>query len=392
MLQNVMKFTQQISTGAFLIILMIVAGCTVDNVEISPTESEEVANRAVANDSLTPTFEVNSTISTKVTTPALIDAELSIELVPALDSRWALIPERINELQGLNTIAVSPDGDLFAAVESYDETSKIYLWEVATGSARWVIELDQPLATTKLVFSPDSSQLAVGTSEAVPYIFVWDVHTGNLLHHFLYPAYTRDMSFSTDSGLLAVAGIFPGKITIWDLDSESVNEIGEGNAVSFVPGVANSVVAVAGERQFESELPSVYLLDLNNGQQQSFFPNDFFADGVAVSHDGQYLATFVSNQEGYGNLRVVDLRNNVELDLEANEIRQAQQIRQITFSNHGQLGVLQRDLTVWNVEENLLGSIDALEVKGFLFTPDGSYLITFGNFQTLPEIWKLPLP
>ncbi|MCB8978803.1 MAG: WD40 repeat domain-containing protein [Ardenticatenaceae bacterium] len=386
-----MKIAQLIFTGIFLIALVMV-GCAAPDTEKFSAEPEEMADIAENSDSLTPISEVRPTIPTEVSTPEIIEAELLSDPVSVLDSPWTSIAERINELQGLYTLALSPAGDLFAAVESYDENSKVYLWENGSNEARWVLDLDQPLATTKLIFSPDSTQLAIGSSDVVPDIFIWDVNTGNLLHHFSYPATVRDMSFSQDNSLLAVAGIFPGKISIFDLVGGSVNEVGMGNAVSFVPGVASSVIAVASERQFGNDLPPIYLLDLNNGQQKFLLQNEFFADGVAVSQDGQYLATFVSNEEGYGNLRVVNLQNNVELEMEANEVRQAQQIRQITFSNNGHLGVLQRDLTIWNINGDFLGSIDALEAKGFLFTSDGFYVITFGNFQTSPQIWKLPVP
>jgi WD40 repeat protein len=406
--------------GTFIVIILFLTSCIGTGVERPISETKEIVNTSATADILTPTFEASST-SSAVQTIVVENTTLSapnntpvftatitpdfvlenspdvantqkLELVTVLDPNWLSIKQRISDLQGLYTLALSPNGELFAAVESYDEFSKVYLWEVETGSTIWVIELDQALATSKLVFSPDNTKLAVGTSEIIPDIFIWNIENGNQLHHFLYQAHTRDMKFSPDGSLLAVAGLFPGTITVWNLANENVNEIGAGNAIDFIHDSSNSIIAVAKERQFESELPPVYLLDLNSDHRENLFPHDFFAEGIAISPNGQYLATVISNEEGKGNLRVVDLQNDIDLKMEGNEVSHVMQVRQISFSNKGQLGVLQRDLKIWNINGDLIGSLDGLNIKGFIFTPDGSFLITFGNFQNPLEIWKMPAP
>ena len=105
-----MKIAQLIFTGIFLIALVMV-GCAAPEAEKSSAEPEETADLTQNSDSLTPISEVRSTSPTKVTTPEFNETELLNEPVPALDSPWTLIVQRINELQGLYTLALSPDGD-----------------------------------------------------------------------------------------------------------------------------------------------------------------------------------------------------------------------------------------------------------------------------------------
>ena len=346
----------------------------------------EITGTPTAISSPTPTATLNSTVEATSYSTDII----GLEPISPSDPTWSAIIQRVNELDGFYSLALSPNGKLLAAVDSYDESSGVYLWDLATGEVEWSVYLEQPLATSELVFSPDGTKLAIGTDDVVHDIFVWDVASGNQLYHFLYEAFTTDMRFSPDSKLLAVSGINPGAITIWNLQDQSVTEIGRGLALDFIPDSTLPLIAVAkGQRSPEDPSP-VYILNLQNGQKDYVFTDGYFADSIAVSSDGQYLATVISDENGQGNLRVLNLHTNEELQMESNEPSNTLQTQQIIFSTQGHLAVLQRDLTMWSIEGELLGSLSGLDIRECIFVLGGSFMLTYGNYGSSLRVWSLP--
>jgi hypothetical protein len=310
--------------------------------------------------------------------------------VSVSDPNWATIMQRVNELDGLHTLALSPDGELLATVDSYDEYSRVYLWNIETGDAEWILELDQALATSELVFSPDGTKLAVGTSDVVQDIFVWATVDGNLLHRFVYQTHTIDMKFSPDNHWLAVSGSIPEPVTVWNLGDERMIEFGRGVAIDFVPQSSTAVLVIARGQKSPNQVSPIYFVNLQTEQTENLFLGEYFAGNLAISPDGQYLATFITDKEGVGTIRVLNLYTNEELNLEENELGTIAGTRQIGFSASGHLAVLHSNLTVWNIAGEIIGTLDGRNIKGFILTPDGSFLLTFGVFDSPLEIWQLP--
>lgn len=350
----------------------------------TPVSSSTKTSAPITN---TITFSVS--VGFNVTATPYPTSELDFMPVPTSDQNWSSIRERIDELQGFYTLAISPDGKLLAAVESNDNFSKVYLWDIETGNLKWFVESDDFIATTKLIFSPDGTLLATGTDGVAQDVYVWNVADGNQLYKLLYQAYTTDMSFSFDNKLLAIGGVFPAKATVWNLEDTSVTELDMGNGVGFMPESPTALLAVAKGWRLQNEASPVYLQNWQNGQIDYFFPNSFYAEGIAFSLDGQLLATVIVNEEGQSNLRILNLQNNEEVTIEDHELGDTQ-IRQIDFSSRGHIAVLQGNLILWNTNGKLLGSLNSPDIKGFIFTPDGSFLLTYGNFGTPLEIWELP--
>jgi len=333
-----------------------------------------------------PDIQLNQT---EEVTPYPTDVGILVP-VSVSDPTWATIMQRVNELDGLHTLALSPDGELLAAIDSYDEYSRVYLWNIETGDAEWILELDQALATSELVFSPDGTMLAVGASDVVHDIFVWDTANGEQLHQFIYQTSTLDMGFSSDNNWLAVSGTIPERITVWNLEDESVLELGRGVAVEFIPDTSATILAIARGQKSPNQVSPLYFVDLQTEQTENLFLGEYFAGNLAISSDGQFLATFIVNEEGVGTIRVLNLNTNEALNLEENEQGNILGTRQIDFSASGHLAVLHSNLTVWNIAGEIIGTLDGRNIKGFILTPDGSFLLTFGVFDSPLGVWQLP--
>jgi WD40 repeat protein len=345
---------------------------------------------------ITATLFAASTV-TSTTIPALpktITPLCGIELkpVPVSDLNWAPIIEKVDELQGLYTLALSPDGQFAAAVEmevGLSSRSRIYLWELSTGNVQWVVEPEEPVATAGLAFSPDGSQLAAGASDPVPYVFVWDTASGNLLHKFSYRGSTRDISFSPDNRYLMVSGFYPTTAAIWDLEDESITELDNGNGASFIPNSTEPAVIVYKVWRLQNEPSPIFTLNLLNKQRVYLFPGTFSVDGVALSPDGQFVSTVIFDEDGNGTLKVFNLQKEVEVEVENSQL-ELLQVNQMTFSSLGHLAVLQGRLNLWNSNGKFLACLDDAGIHGFIFTPDGAHLLTYGIIGMPLKVWELP--
>ncbi len=315
-----------------------------------------------------------------------------LRLAAAADPVWRKIIEAVGTLEGFYTLAISPDGKLLAAVENDDTDSIVYLWEIDTGNLIWSTESDRPIAVTKLIFSPDGNLLVVGAGGAIQDVFVWDVATGEQLYRLSYLEYTVDMAFSPDSHLLAMGGVYPGSLVVWDFTdlTPTGTEVGIGYSVDFVPNSSTPILAVAKGRRLQSDVSPVYLLNIQSNQREYIFPNTFYADGVAISPDGQILAALTANEEGESTLRAWHLHDKREIYLEASELGLAS-TQELTISPTGNIILLTKGgtLLVWDATGHLKGILRDPDIKGFLLTPDGRYLLTHGLFKTPLKVWDI---
>jgi WD40 repeat protein len=372
-------------------------------IAISPisTSTQNTVSLSAVADATLITSTVTSVPTTIAVTPSVTPSSigtitpyhidtLDFKPISPLDPNWSSIIQRVDELQGFYTLALSPDGKLLAAIESNDNFSTVYLWDVTTGETKWTVDSDKRIATTKLIFSPDGTLLAAGTDGQVQNVLIWDAENGSQLHKFSYQEYTTDMNFSLDNKLLAISGISAEAI-VFNLDDESTTHLGLGNGVEFMTNSPIPLLAVAQGWELQNGTSPVYLLNWQNGERSYLFPGSFYADGVAFSLDGQLLATVIFNEEGQSRLRILNLQNNEEILVEEHEL-DATQTRQIAFSSQGHLALLQGALTIWNTHGQQLGSLNGLNIRAFIFTPDGLFLLTYSGFDTSLEVWELPPP
>lgn len=355
-------------------------------------ETPTATEIAAAVLSITPT-------TTSTPTPSLIETSTATLSLPIMtmpkqlsttDPIWGAIMERVSELEGFYALAISPNGAILAGVGSENDIDYyVRFWDIATGAIRSELASQQPISANLLTFSPDGSLLASAASGYVPYVFVWDVASATQLHKFPFPDYNSGISFSSDGKLLAVASSFEGAM-MWYLEDGSSIQLGAGTGVSFALSVPQPLLTISRGWQRIDELSPVQLWDIENSQVEYFFPDSFYADGISLSSEGDLLATVIAAEDGIGYIRLWDLQENAEVPMEQGQLG-ISQTRQIAFSSKGHLAVLSGTLTLWDVEGHFIAHIEGEPIQSFMFTPDGSYLLTYSISDGL-QVWQLATP
>lgn len=156
-----------------------------------------------------------------------------------------LIREIWDYMPPASSISWSPDGDRIASASAY--AACVWIWEIENASVVNTICHDHWVDA--VAWSPDGSMIATGmrplfykreTNAVSPYIFVWDVTTGELIDSF---ANTFDRRFSTvtptvqvfhlewasDSSKLLFAGFnsqaLETSVAIWDRHTHAIRHL-----------------------------------------------------------------------------------------------------------------------------------------------------------------------
>ena len=387
--------TKNRAVSILLLALLSLAGCQTLTPQPTKTPVAEpvfgvatVLPQTIPNPTLGPTTtpQAEKLDDTVPAEPTVVEA---LQLVPVTDTTWINTVNRVEQIQGFRALALSKDGKLFGAVEArHDETYYVHVWDTLTSVTLWSLESDEPIGTTTLRFSPDGSLLVAAASGYVQQVFVWEVSSGSLLYKFDFPGYTNSLSLSPDGKRLAVASFDEGGIVVWDVGDGTLTELGPGTGVDFAPDKSYPLLAVTRGWRLEDEESPVILWDLATGQAQYLYQDAFYADGVAFSPDGRFLATVVADEAGNSFVRLWDLQDEAEVPIQNGAVGTAQ-VRHVTFSQQGHLAVLTDTLTLWNIRGDFLTQTNAGNIQGFLFMPDGSHLLSY-NYEDPVKLWKIP--
>ena len=283
-----------------------------------------------------------------------------------------------NAFGGIHSVAVSPDGSLFAAAGT---SGVIQLWQMANGeeygSCRghdaWI---------WSIVFSPDGQWLASGSADQT--VKIWDVHTGCCLQTFNgHTNWVRSVVFSPD-GKIVASGSSDQTVKLWDLESGVCLKTFKGHrnyvqAICFSPN--GHLIASAGWDQrvriWEMESGAcLHTLDDTN----SFWSLDFSADG-------QTIATGSTDEK----VRIWDVQTGRCLTTFTGHTHA---IRSVAFSPNGQelvSGGGDQTVKIWNVQDGrCLKTLSGHEnwIWSIAFNPDGNTLVSGGEDQTV-RIWHI---
>lgn len=126
-----------------------------------------------------------------------------------------------------STLAISPDGSMLAACETYDrvrlelaDSSGVILWDTATGA---VLRRITPPASRVIAWHPDGTRLAIGSGRHISIVDLEGNLQWNLIGHELPRSDTatiRDLAYSPDGTQLASSSS-DRTVRLWDVEGDS---------------------------------------------------------------------------------------------------------------------------------------------------------------------------
>ena len=293
----------------------------------------------------------------------------------------------------VSSIAFSPDGQLLASGSADDGTIK--LWDVETGrnTATFTEKPEPGSSMLCVVFSPDSTKLAVGSTRGIKLL---EVSTRQYIYtrqhidfgKLEFPASIFSVAFSPDGTKLASAS--------WD--SVKLWEVETGQNITTLRGHTRVVSSVAfssdGLILASDSVDGVQVWEAATGQHITTLagpPN--FVTSIAYSPDGTRITT--------GSADARNAEHTIKLwDVETEENIATLQghtdlVTTIAYSRDGALlasGSKDQTVKLWDVETgHNIATLQGHEKRVFsiAFSPDGTKLAS-GSEDTSIRLWEIP--
>ncbi|EDX83921.1 hypothetical protein S7335_1618 [Synechococcus sp. PCC 7335] len=279
---------------------------------------------------------------------------------------------------GIHTVAVSPDGSLFAAAGT---SGVIQLWQMSNGEEYGCCR-GHDAWIWSIAFSPDGQWLASGSADQT--VKIWDVHTGCCMLTLKgHTNWVRSVVFSPDSKIVA-SGSSDQMVKLWDVERCCCLKTLKGHT-NYVQGVSFSpdgqLIASAGWDQ------RVNIWDVESGEclQTVDDKNSFWS--IAFSPDGEMLATGSTDET----VRMWDVHTGQCLKTFTGHTHA---VRSVTFRPNGQelvSGGGDQTIKIWNVQTGrCLKTLSGHRnwIWSIVYSPDGSLLVSGGEDQTV-RIWNI---
>ena len=313
-----------------------------------------------------------------------------------------LINTLSGHLWGVNSLAISPDGQLLIS-GSVDKS--VNIWNLPQGKIIHSMKGHINEVWT-VAISPDGNTAASGSGDST--IKLWDLATGTLKKEFSSQSgWVVSLVFSPD-GKMLVSGGADSTIKVWDMATYQLRATFQGHSEGVVALAFRNVLPITPAQPAVNQPGSNILVSAGGDNKLMFWdvlsrcdvgqscrPLQVFESlsrrlqTVAFSPDGNTLAT--GNGDGS-----IDLWNLNTGKVERTFFGHSDVVNSLVFSPDGKMlasgaGSLDSTVKLWDVAEGQLldtlkGHVDS--ILALAITPDGKTLISASEDTTI-KLWLL---